>query len=459
MTARRVSDETLRRTLAAKAQHKTVSATGRALGINRGTVRDHEAEAARRGLLGFKPVLPGFEIKQTSTQKDAGGNVEKEWIQQRPARGEKFALPPGHIVKGISARADADGNVFDQWIKTKLDNAIPDLVAALTAVFKEYKGKARPAAKPRANNAALLSVYPVADLHLGMQSWQRETGEAYDLSIAIRRAKASLAQLVAQSPASRTALILNLGDWQHNDDQRNATPRSHHQLDVDSRYPKILAAGVKLMIELIELAKRRHARVIVRNLPGNHDPHASVALTLALKMFYASDKRVTVDDDPGEFFFHRFGATLIGAHHGHKAKPDRLAMAMAVNRRKDWGATHYHQFFFGHIHHETAKEVGDVRVESFQTLAGKDAHAAGGAYVSGKSLVSVTIHRRDGEIGRHRVNIVPPRIEGMTNGKIRSRRRVLVRAEKGMRLRQRRAAPAKIAGIAAAGRARRRRRT
>lgn len=453
----RLSDDTLRRTLAAKAEHKTVSATARALGYQRSTVRDHEHEAARRGLLGFKPVLPGFEIKQTSTQKDDAGNVEKEWIQQRPARGEKFALPPGHIVKGISARADADGNVFDQWIKTKLDNAIPDLVAALTAVFKAYKGKARPAARPVANLASLLSVYPIADLHLGMQAWRRETGEAYDLSIAIRRAKSMIAQLVAQAPASRTALILNLGDWQHNDDQRNATPRSHHQLDVDSRYPKILAAGVELMIELIELAKRRHAHVIVRNLPGNHDPHASVALTLALKFFYARDKRVTIDDDPGEFFFHRFGATLIGAHHGHKAKPDRLAMAMAVNRREDWGATHYHQFFFGHIHHETAKEVGDVRVESFQTIAGKDAHAAGGAYVSGKSLVSVTIHRRDGEIGRHRVNIAPPRIEGKSSGKIRSRRRLPVRPAKGVRLQAKGRKPGR-AGKADAGRARRRRR-
>ncbi len=41
-----------------------------------------------------------------------------------------------------------------------------------------------------------------------------------------------------------------------------------------------------------------------------------------------------------------------------------------------WIAPKYRVFYYGHTHHEAAKEVGDVRVESFQTLAAKDAYAA-----------------------------------------------------------------------------------
>jgi hypothetical protein len=89
-------------------------------------------------------------------------------------------------------------------------------------------------------------------------------------------------------------------------------------------------------------------------------------------------------------------------------RPDRMAMTMATQRREDWGATAYHWFLSGHIHHETAKEVGDVRCESFQTIADKDNHAAAGGYNSGQSLNAITLHWRDGEIGRHRVNIPPP---------------------------------------------------
>ena len=34
--------------------------------------------------------------------------------------------------------------------------------------------------------------------------------------------------------------------------------------------------------------------------------------------------------DPADMFFHRFGATLIGACHGDRMKPDRMAMSMAT---------------------------------------------------------------------------------------------------------------------------------
>ena len=72
------------------------------------------------------------------------------------------------------------------------------------------------------------------------------------------------------------------------------------------------------------------------------------------------------------------------------------------------GATSYHWFLFGHIHHETAKEVAGVRVESFQTLASRDAFHAGAGYVSGRSISSVTLHVDEGEWCRHRINIKPP---------------------------------------------------
>ena len=154
-------------------------------------------------------------------------------------------------------------------------------------------------------------------------------------------------------------------------------------------------------------------------MPGNPDPHASIALTVALAAHYRKNPRIAVDLDPSDFFFHWFGQTLIGACHGHKMKPDRMAMAMAVMRREDWGKTRFHHFFFGHIHHETAKEVGDVRVESFQTIAAKDAHVASSGYTSGASPdidhVSLWARRdrpasREHRPARHMTRTKPPRL-------------------------------------------------
>lgn len=408
-----LTDEQLQAVVELRKLHPSSAAAARAAGVPVETFKARLKKAAERGLMGTKPVMEGFRISQVTTQEGEDG-CTKTFIQQKPERGEEFQVPDGHVIKGVSALVDEDGREIVKWIKTRTDTATPMLVEALKKVFTEYKGLSddsliewETVRLGDDTDPELLSVYPIADQHNGLLAWGKETGEAYDLQIGIERLRDCMKRLISQSPASKQAIILNLGDWQHTDDGRNQTPGHHHILDVDSRYFKILTAGVRLMKDCIDMALQKHETVLVRNIPGNHDPHASIALTVALAEFYANNPRVTIDDSPGDFFYHRFGTTLIGATHGHKLKPDKMAMAMAVTRREDWGATKYHWFLFGHIHHETCKEVGDVRVESFQTLAAKDAFSVGGGYVSGQSLSSITLHREDGEIGRHRVNIFP----------------------------------------------------
>jgi predicted phosphodiesterase len=394
-----LSDETLAAAVELFSIHGTYAQAARSAGISDHAFRNRLNRAAERGLMGTKPVLPGFRIKQTSRQTGPEGELEREWVQQAPERGEAFALPDGHLIKGVSALVDADGRTIQQWIKTRADTSVPDLVEALKATFEDYKAHV---------DAALMSVYPIADQHNGLLAWAKETGESYDLKIGANRLRSCASRLIAQSPASKLALILNLGDWQHTDDQRNVTPAHGHQLDVDSRYFKILKTGIRLYEDLIELALQKHDTVEVVNIPGNHDPMASIALTVALAAFYHNNPRVLVYEDPADVYFRRFGATLIGATHGHNMKPERMAMTMATRNREAWGATLYHWFLFGHIHHETVKEVGDVRCESFQTLAAMDAHAHKGGYNAGKSLNSITLHMEEGEIGRHRINVPPP---------------------------------------------------
>lgn len=356
-----------------RSNKNNIAAAARELNVARATMQHRLEQAARRGL---------YEKTQDP-------------------------LPPGFAIKGTSALY-RDGEKVLEWVKTKSEPSTEEVIQSLRSVFDEYEGKAKPIPAPKHTDAELLSVYPIADQHHGLLSWQPETGENYDLQIGADRLRNCASRLIAQSPPSRQAIIINLGDWTHQDDNKNMTPRSGNILDVDGRYFKVLTTGVQLMMDVIELALQKHQSVLVRNLPGNHDPHAAIALTVALASFYAKNPRVTIDTDPSDLFFYRFGATLIGANHGHKMRADRMAMSMATLRRKEWGETKYHWFLFGHIHHETVKEIGDCRVESFQTLAAKDAHAASSGYNSGQSLSSITIHKEDGEIGRHRINVPPP---------------------------------------------------
>ena len=386
----------------AKNRYGDNNVAAEALGISESGVRRRLKRAAQLGMLGFKPVLPGFEVTRSSTNTATG----ESWVRQAPEPGAVFEIPPGQTLKGVSALIDPDGREMMKWVKTKED--VTSIIAeALEQRFAKYD---RPIffETERDTNEHLMSVYPIADQHLGLLAWGKETGDDYDLKIGSARLRDCTKRLVAQSPPSETALILNLGDWQHTDDARNVTPGHQHVLDVDSRYFKIVMAGVDLMVDIVELALQKHKNVILRNLPGNHDPNSHVALTMGLRGWFRNHPRVTVLTDPSEFFYYRFHNCFIGATHGHKIKPKDMVMDMAVVCRDDWAAADYRYFYFGHIHHETALEVGDVRCESFQTLASKDAYNRSHGYHAGRSLVGITLHDTDGEIGRHRINLPSP---------------------------------------------------
>jgi hypothetical protein len=401
------SDAEIARAVAAYKAHGSERAAARAIGQSKTWIHNRVKAGALRGDLGFKPVLPGFEIKRTSAQLDAGGEVQKEWVTQHQASGPAFKMPPGQILKGVSAFVDADGNIRHQWIKTKNESAISDLIPALLETFKSYRGRSQLVPPPRRVDRDILSVYPIADPHIGMLSWRPQTGADYDLKIAIERLLDCAATLVARADRSRESLIVNLGDWYHANDQRNITPRSGHQLDVDGRWYKVLQAGVKTMMRIIDLNLAKHERVEVVNIPGNHDPEAACAQALALSTFYANNKRVKIAF-PSDIYYRQFGRTLIGAAHGDKMPPARMAMAMATDQREAWGQTAYHWFMFGHIHTDSLKTIGDVRCESFSTIADKDNHASGGGWRSAQALKVVTLHKRGGEANRAQVNILPP---------------------------------------------------
>lgn len=366
---------------------------------------------ARRGELGTRPVLPGFAITSTSTQLGAEGEVEREWVRQGRAPADApFEMPAGQRLKAVSALVDSRGRELLKWVKTDEERVSPaDMIASIRAAFEGFDPRVAVEPAPADSDDDLLTVYVVPDLHLGMLAHHAECGEDFDLRIAETMVRREVGRLMAMAPPSRHAVILFLGDFFHQNDHKNATPKSGHTLDVDGRWRKVYDIGARLAVGLARAVADRHERVEVAFLPGNHDEDAAVTLAVALDILFEGHERITVAPGKGIHWFRRFGRCLLGASHGHTMKPDRMAMMLATDRARDWGETDHRHFFFGHIHHETAKEVGPVRVESFSSPAAKDAYAAAGGYRSGRALNAVTFHAVRGEVCRHRVNIQPSR--------------------------------------------------
>ena len=365
---------------------------------------------ARQGKLGFEPVLPGFEIKQTSTTLDAEGNVRAQHIRQAPAvADEPFEIPDGFTVKEISANVRGDGQLASRWLKLKSGSSSPEAVASIREAFREYQGRAELCPPPTTKNDALLTAYVIGDQHLGLYCWGQETGQDYDLEIGERLLNETMGELVTAAPPSSTGLVLSLGDFFHTDSSQNMTARSQNILDVDTRRARVYKIGVKLMIRCIELALQKHEKVIVRCLPGNHDKETTPTLAIALWAFFHNEPRVEVDCSPSPFFHMQFGKTMISATHGDQCKIFDMPGVMAASQPAMWGETRFRYALGGHIHHKEkqAREFGGVICETFQVLPPPDAWHTAMGFGSGRSMTAINYHLERGEHSRI-IRSIPP---------------------------------------------------
>lgn len=318
-------------------------------------------------------------------------------------------VAPGQRLRGASTlyRRGEDEPVL-QWVKTAADAQAQEEILRewVKWLVKDARGKAPRIEAPRHADEDLMAVYPLGDPHFGMYSWAREAGDDFDLATAERLTCSAIDRLVAAAPAAHTGLFVNLGDFFHADDSRNQTPSSGHALDVDSRYAKVLQVGLRAVVYCLKRLLEKHQRVEAWMLPGNHDPHASFALALALDAFFSQETRIAVDLNPSLFRFKEFGKVLIGAHHGHATKMRDLPGVMASDQSEAWGRTKFRYWYCGHVHHKSVdKEHPGVVVETFRTLAAKDAWHAGAGYRSGRDAQVIAHHREYGEIQRTRVDV------------------------------------------------------
>lgn len=315
-------------------------------------------------------------------------------------------VSPAHLAE-TSTLYDADGNVRLQWVKAKLAQTagFEALKEAIQQAADEYKGVAKPVKAPPRTEANLLTVVPMGDPHVGMYAWKDEAGEDFDCDIARRDLLAAVSRLVAVVPASERCVIVNLGDFFHADNSQNKTMRSGHALDVDTRWPRVLKVGCQIMIDLVGLALHKHQRVEVINAIGNHDDHSAVMLSAFMEAFFHNEPRVYIHPSASKFHYIEHGKTLLGVTHGDTAKLPTLGGLMASDRPEVWGRTEHRYWLTGHVHHSSKLELPGCTVESFRTLAAKDAWAAAAGYRAGRDMYAIVYSKEFGEVERYRCDI------------------------------------------------------
>ena len=298
------------------------------------------------------------------------------------------------------------------WIKTEkasLYFKMPkdDLTQSLIDRVRDAMENVRPIpeiAQINTHNEDLLTIYPLFDAHIGMRARKEESGEDYTTQIAADRLIDGVSKCVSSSPASKFGVILVGGDYLHHNDNSNLT-QSGHVLDVDTRIEQTLEAAIDALAAAVDIAATKHEKVLVSVIKGNHDRDIYVAVMMAMIQRYRNNPRIEVQRNAGDFFAMEFGLCLLAAHHGDKAKAERLVMHLAMEWPEMWGRTRFRFYFTGHLHHAKMQDIGGVQVEQLRPITPRDYHAASNAYGSQAQMQAITFHKQRGEISRIKVSL------------------------------------------------------
>lgn len=314
-------------------------------------------------------------------------------------------VPDGFVVKGVSTYYNAEGQPSGQWVKSSIhEERQREIMEAAFSAMAEQLPKIKPTKGPVAANSKLLNFYCITDFHLGMLSWNEETGADWDLNIAEQTLIKWFEQAIAQSPNAESAVFAQMSDFLHADGIEPLTPASKHVLDVDTRFPKLARTAIRVIRQVISMLLSKHKYLHIIMADANHDPVSQIWLREWIATIYENEPRVTVDRSPSPYNAFEFGNVALFVHHGHKRKVTNVSEVFAAQFREMFGRTKYAYAHTGHLHSIDVKENNLMVVEQHRTLAAPDAYAARGGWLSGRDAKVITYHSDFGEVSRITIN-------------------------------------------------------
>jgi hypothetical protein len=204
-----------------------------------------------------------------------------------------------------------------------------------------------------------LGLVVIADPHFGKLAWRGTTNQPdWDLRIAERTVRESVAWLVQRLPPVERIVLALLGDVFHYD-TLHGTTTGGTTMDRDSRIAKVLAIGSETITRAVWTCAAK-APTDVLAVPGNHDAVMTLALQRILCAEFRQTARVCVDEGYTRRKPYLWGKTLLQFDHGDKAKK-KLAHLLPQEHPERWGQSVYREIHTGHLH--TDGEVASTLTE------------------------------------------------------------------------------------------------
>lgn len=317
-----------------------------------------------------------------------------------PKRDLTKPVGDSQLLAGASTLYGEDGQIKLQWVKS-----MPEKEVAIRDKLKDYAEALTvdlPQAKPqrfkpkKSNDPNLLSAIFMGDAHVGQYSYGAETRQDdFDVNLATDQIRSAVDYLVDKAPPAETGMFVDVGDALHADSAHNTTFKGT-PVDVDTRYHRTFYKLAEVMKYTINRMLQKFPKVVVIVARGNHNDSSAIAIQVLLSFYLEKEPRVTILPTQGFFHYVQFGKWLIAVHHGDKVKSNDLPGILARDLPKAWGETTHRIWALGHIHHQTAKEMGGCIIRTFGTLAPPDGWHASQGYGSERVMEMLTFKREGG---------------------------------------------------------------
>lgn len=256
-----------------------------------------------------------------------------------------------------------------------------------------------------ANNKQCLLEISIPDLHIGKLAHREESGEDYDIKIAVGRYKKAIKELLSRVNLSNVnKILLPIGNDIIQVDNSANTTTAGTRVDTDGRYFKIIRAVKDVLIETIsDLSVIAPVDVVV--IPGNHDSESSFLIGEILDAYFNKAETINVYNDASLRKYYQFGKVGMLFTHGDKERHNNLGMIFAAENPNLWADTKYRFIKLGHLHHN--KKIEYIATQEFQgfqlqilpSLSSNDSWHKNKGFLSLKQAKAFLYHPFDGLIG------------------------------------------------------------
>jgi len=245
------------------------------------------------------------------------------------------------------------------------------------------------------------------DIHIGKLSHRDETGEDYDIKIAVERYKKAIVEILQNCNLdSVSRIVLPIGnDLIHVNSEDNMTVAGTPQ-DCDSRFHKMVKATKECLINVIStLSEIAPVDVVV--VKGNHDATATFMIGEILDAYFHNNQNVSIDNKPTWRKYYRWQSVSIMYTHGDKEKHNDLGMIFATEQPHLWAETKHRFAKLGHLHKSKTTNYTPIdtaigfQVQILPSLSATDEWHYGKGYIGLKQAKGFLYHPLKGEIAQY----------------------------------------------------------